>query len=240
MAESITITEPDTGPEAPATVAEDNQSARPDWLPEKFNSPEDLAKSYTELEKKLSAPKDDTDTNDTAIDDVSTENKENTTPTFDKFAEEYAAGGALSDDSFVELEQMGYPKTMVETYLKGMQTSQEADAEAVMATAGGSDGYQDLTDWARGNMPSNELEVYNQMVSNGTDNAKMAVEWLMSKREAAGDTEPNLLSGKAQAGSKDEFRSTAQVVAAMKDPRYGKDTAYTKDVEEKLGRSSVF
>ena len=89
-------------------------------------------------------------------------------------------------------------------------------------------------------MPSNELEVYNQMVSNGTDNAKMAVEWLMSKREAAGDTEPNLLSGKAQAGSKDEFRSTAQVVAAMKDPRYGKDTAYTKDVEEKLGRSSVF
>jgi len=26
----------------------------------------------------------------------------------------------------------------------------------------------------------------------------------------------------------------------MKDPRYGKDAAYTKDVEQKLGRSSVF
>jgi hypothetical protein len=44
----------------------------------------------------------------------------------------------------------------------------------------------------------------------------------------------------AQSASKDEFRSTAQVVSAMKDPRYGKDSAYTKDVEEKLGRSSVF
>ena len=56
MAESITITEDDTGPEAP--VAEDNQSERPEWLPEKFSSPEDLAKSYSELEKKLSGPAD--------------------------------------------------------------------------------------------------------------------------------------------------------------------------------------
>ena len=238
MAESITITEPETGPDAP--IAEDNQSERPEWLPEKFNSPEDLAKSYTELEKKLSAPKDDPPTDDATTDDTPTEDKENTGPDFAKFSEEYANGGALSDDSFAELEQMGYPKAMVETYLAGMQTNQEADASTVMAVAGGEDGYKDLTDWARDNMAANELEVYNQMVATGTDNAKMAVEWMMSKREAAGDVEPNLVSGKAQAASKDEFRSTAQVVAAMKDPRYVKDAAYTKDVEHKLGRSSVF
>lgn len=87
---------------------------------------------------------------------------------------------------------------------------------------------------------SKELELYNNMVSGSTENAKMAVEWLSSKREAVEGNEPNLIQGKASAAPKDEFRSTAQVVAAMKDPRYGKDTAYTKDVEEKLGRSSVF
>ena len=43
-----------------------------------------------------------------------------------------------------------------------------------------------------------------------------------------------------EAAAKDEFRSTAEVVAAMKDKRYGSDSAYTKDVEQKLGRSSVF
>ena len=239
MAESITITEPETGPDAP--VAEDNQaSERPDWLPEKFNSPEDLAKSYTELEKKLSAPKDTPADNEATTDENPTDDNESTIPNFDKFSQEFADGGALSDDSFVELEQMGYPKEMVETYIQGMQSTQEADANTVMAVAGGEDGYKDLIDWARDNMAANELEVYNTMVANGTDNAKMAVEWMMSKREAAGDTEPNLVSGKAQAASKDEFRSTAQVVAAMKDPRYGKDSAYTKDVEQKLGRSSVF
>ena len=40
-------------PEQEATVANEPQSERPEWLPEKFNNPEDLAKSYTELSSKL-------------------------------------------------------------------------------------------------------------------------------------------------------------------------------------------
>lgn len=236
MAESITIVAEDTGPEAP--VAEDNQSERPEWLPEKFSSPEDLAKSYAELEKKMSAPKDDT-AEEPPTGEVEPEQSTGE-PQFDKFAEEFASSGELSDDSFDELSKMGYPREMVETYIKGMQAASTADADAVMDVAGGAKGYEELTDWARNNMPENELLLYNQMVATGTDNAKMAVEWLMSKRESAGDVEPSLLSGKAQAPAKDEFRSTAEVVAAMKDTRYGKDPAYTRDVEEKLGRSKVF
>lgn len=236
MAETITIVADETGPEAP--VAEDNQSERPEWLPEKFNSPEDLAKSYAELEKKMSAPKDDAP-EDPPTEEVETEQSTGE-PQFDKFAEEFASSGELSDDSFDELAKMGYPREMVETYIKGMQTAQTADANAVMDVAGGTEGYKELTDWALNNMPETELQLYNQMVETGTDNAKMAVEWLMSKREAAEGVEPNLVSGKSQAPAKDEFRSTAEVVAAMKDARYGKDPAYTKDVEEKLSRSSVF
>jgi hypothetical protein len=236
MAETITIVADETGPEAP--VAEDNQSERPEWLPEKFNSPEDLAKSYAELEKKMSAPKDD------APEDPPTEQVEpeqsTGEPQFDKFADEFASSGELSDDSFDELAKMGYPREMVETYIKGMQSAQTADANAVMDVAGGTEGYKELTDWAKDNMPENELQLYNQMVETGTDNAKMAVEWLMSKREAAEGVEPNLVSGKSQAPAKDEFRSTAEVVAAMKDARYGKDPAYTRDVEDKLSRSQVF
>jgi hypothetical protein len=239
MADSVTITEAQTGPEAPPPVeeAQDNSTERPDWLPEKFSSPEDLAKSYAELEKKLSAPKEETANADEA--DVETEPKGETV-SFDKFAEEFANQGELSSDSFTELEQMGYPREMVETYIKGMAAAQTADVDAVMQVAGGTEGYQELTDWAKSNMDTAELQLYNSMVETGTDNAKMAVEWLMSKREAAEGVEPNLISGKAKAASKDEFRSTAEVVAAMKDSRYGSDPAYTKDVEQKLARSNVF
>lgn len=238
MAESITITEPETGPEAPVEEAgqTDNQSERPEWLPEKFNSPEDLAKSYAELEKKLSEPKDQQD----ATDESEVEQSKDTTPSFDKFAEEFSQAGELSDDSFAELESMGYPREMVETYIKGMQQQAEANVDEVYKAAGGPEGYQELTQWAAQNMSEQEITLYNQMVESGTDNAKMAVEWLASKREASDGVEANLVSGKASSPAADEFRSTAEVVAAMKDPRYGKDSAYTKDVETKLGRSKVF
>jgi hypothetical protein len=235
MAETITITEPETGPMAPEQEAQDNQSERPEWLPEKFKSPEDMAKSYSELEKKLSQPNDG---EPEQAEEAETE--ASPAPQFDKFAEEFAQSGELSADSFTELEAMGYPRDMVETYIKGMTATQSADANEVMQLAGGAEGYQELTDWARDNMPMNELEVYNQMVSGSTDNAKMAVEWLMSKREVAGAVEPNLLSGRASGAPKDAFRSTAEVVQAMKDPRYTQDPAFRRDVEDKLARSSVF
>lgn len=229
----ITITEEDTGPDAPSPEATDNQSEdRPEWLPEKFATPEELAKSYAELEKKLSGPKD--------AGEETTGEPEAGAVSFDKFSEEFADKGSLSDDSIAELEKMGYPKEMVDTYLKGLQSSATADAEAVMGVAGGADGYSELTEWAKENVSAQELEVYNQMVGTSTDNAKMAVEWLMSKREAVEGSEPSLVQGKAAPAAKDEYRSTAEVVAAMKDPRYGKDPAYTKDVEGKLGRSNVF
>lgn len=235
MAESITITEAETGPDAP--VAEQDNSTRPEWLPEKFATVEDMAKSYGELEKKLSGPNEETQEPE-AVEEAEAPKSEG--PDFDKFAQQFASDGALSDESFSELEGMGYPREMVETYIKGMQSAQTADTDAVMSVAGGTEGYQELTEWAKANMETNELELYNNMVGTGTDNAKVAVEWLMSKREAAGGVEPTLLSGKSAAPAKDEFRSTAEVVAAMKDARYGKDSAYTKDVEDKLGRSSVF
>lgn len=235
MAESITITEAETGPDAP--VAEQDNSTRPEWLPEKFATVEDMAKSYGELEKKLSGPSEEPQEPE-AVEEAEAPKSEG--PNFDKFSQQFADDGSLSDESFSELEGMGYPREMVETYIKGMQSAQTADTDAVMSVAGGSEGYQELTEWAKANMETNELELYNNMVGTSTDNAKMAVEWLMSKREASGGVEPTLLSGKSAAPAKDEFRSTAEVVAAMKDARYGKDSAYTKDVEEKLGRSSVF
>ena len=37
----------------------EQKSERPEWLPEKFNTPEDLAKSYSELSQKLGAKDDD-------------------------------------------------------------------------------------------------------------------------------------------------------------------------------------
>ena len=236
---SVTFKEPETGPEAPTSeVNQDNQD-RPEWLPEKFKSAEDMAKSYTELEKKFSSGNNEEEA-PVAEADADTKTEEPTANNeFSKFSEELAAKGELTEESFSELETMGYSKDMVDTYLAGLKSSQTADVDAVMDIVGGDEGYNDLTGWAKDNMESKELELYNSMVAGSTENAKMAVEWLMSKREASEGSEPNLVQGKPQGITRDAFRSTAEVVAAMSDPRYKSDPAYRSDIEAKVGRSNI-
>ena len=48
--ESVNISQPEN------TSQTSEQEVRPNWLPEKFKSAEELAKAYGELEKKMSAP----------------------------------------------------------------------------------------------------------------------------------------------------------------------------------------
>lgn len=57
-AEAAPVEETNTAPSTTEQVATlTDASERPGWLPEKFKSAEDLAKSYTELEKRLGQPK---------------------------------------------------------------------------------------------------------------------------------------------------------------------------------------
>jgi hypothetical protein len=65
MSESLIQDNVAEGAEAPVDAPADTQTTvdtsgdRPEWLPEKFKSPEDLAKSYSELSQKLGAKEDD-------------------------------------------------------------------------------------------------------------------------------------------------------------------------------------
>ena len=48
-----------------------------------------------------------------------------------------------------------------------------------------------------------------------------------------------MFEGSVNNTSTDSFGSVAQVTEAMNDPRYSKDPAFRKEVEDKLARSSV-
>ena len=56
--------------------------------------------------------------------------------------------------------------------------------------------------------------------------------------DAVGDEKP-LLTGRGSRDTMDVFRSQAEVVAAMKDPKYDRDPAYRQDVFAKLERSQL-
>lgn len=76
MNETVAEATAEAATEAPTeerdfVVAEDSQPQRPEWLPEKYNTGEDLAKAYKELESKLGTK--DEDIRSKIIEEIQTE-----------------------------------------------------------------------------------------------------------------------------------------------------------------------
>jgi hypothetical protein len=68
----------------------------------------------------------------------------------------------------------------------------------------------------------------------------MAISGLHAKYVAKSGVEPRLIGGKAPRDAGEKFESTAQLVEAMKDPKYQSDPAYRRKIEARLARSSIF
>lgn len=77
---------------------EEQATDRPEWLPDKFGNPEDLAKAYGELERKLSS-------RDAEEKGLLTESD------FDQYQEEYDKTG-LGDETYQTLEKKGFQETL--------------------------------------------------------------------------------------------------------------------------------
>jgi len=117
--------------------------------------------------------------------------------------------------------------------------TQEEEA-AILESVGGKDAFSKIQEWAKGALNEDELTVYNREVASGDYfRARNALQSMAFAYTENNGSEPDLIGGKLTGRSTDVFRSNQEVVEAMSDPRYLKDSAYTQDIEEKLGRSDV-
>lgn len=163
---------------------------------------------------------------------------------FTKFEREYLANGDLSEASYSELEKAGITKKHVEAYLRGNEALMQQTITEITDMAGGMDSYRSVIQWAADNLPEEDIVAYNEAMNSGnTPLIKMAVSGLVSRYRAAEGVEPELVRGRAPASratSGGGFASKEEMIAAMKDARYGKDSAYTREVERKTGASTFF
>jgi hypothetical protein len=98
-----------------------------------------------------------------------------------------------------------------------------------------------MTDWAAGSLDDAEIDAFNQIMDSGNmSSIRMAVQGLKARYEQAnGSSSGRLIQGEVAGPSGGAFRSVAEIVAAMKDPRYSKDPAYRKDVEQRVALSNA-
>ena len=254
MVDSVEIKTEETGSEKPVEQVNETQPAqsKPDGLPEKFNSVEDLVKSYSELEKKLGGQSKE------AIDPVSKATQKTEASKSDgkleiaeqavadagldmsSLQKEYSEKGELDAKSYEALEKVGISKQYVDNYIAGQEAIANQQAVEIKETVGGDEAYQEMVDWASKNMTEGEKQAYNKAVNSGDmDTVKLAVNALKGQFERANGVEPKLVTGKAQPTAEQGFESWAQVTEAMSNPRYAKDIAYQNEVKNKLANSNL-
>jgi hypothetical protein len=226
---------------------------RPEWLPEKFKSPEDMANAYTQLEKKMGTGKaESSEETKEEVEEENTDPQDLEAPEvakvldkagvdFNALQAEYVENKGITEESYEALEKAGFPKTLVDTWIAGQESLVNDISSKVYSSVGGEENYKSMLDWASDALPDSEVEAFNQAINSGDMNmVNFAVNGLAARYQTEVGTEPTLVQGEVTGNSGGSFNSAAELTAAMRDPRYHNDPAYRKAVTDKLSRSSVF
>jgi len=216
----------------------------------KFEDAEALEKAYIELQSKLGEPKEEKaevkEEKTEAKEEVKEEPKEEPDYEFlDKLWEE-SKNEKYSDDILDKLNDMN-PADVAQLYLNyrsGVDTEPQEltqeQATDLQKSVGGEQKYNTMLQWASQNFDEAEISRYDKVMESGdADAAYFAVQALASKYNDGVGVEGKMLTGKPAKAQGDNFRSQAEVVRAMSDPRYESDPAYRQDIYDKLERSNL-
>jgi hypothetical protein len=120
------------------------------------------------------------------------------------------------------------------------ETLTEAQAQELFKMVGGEKAYQSMINWAGQNLSQEEIQMYDAVMGRGDPNAIFfAVQALSNKYTDAVGNDGQLLTGRGTAEATNVFRSQAELVQAMSDPRYDSDPAYRQDVMRRLDNSNL-
>ena len=222
----------------------------------KYKSAEDLEQAYLSLQKKLGQEEEtDYEESDEGYEEEegSDEEVSEDAPAvslINEASEEYYANdGSLSEETIQKFSSMS-SQDLVNAYLEiqannpqaAQQSTEmsEGQVNTVVNAAGGQLNYDNVIKWASGNLPDNQIDAFDSVVDSGNPAAiGIAFQGLQSQYNEVNGYEGRMLQGKPASGSGDIYRSQAELVAAMGDPRYDTDPAYRQDVISKLEQSDL-
>ena len=222
----------------------------------KYKNTEDLEAAYLSLQKKLGQEEEvDYESTDEGYEEEEESDEEVSpyapaTSLINEASEEYYANeGTLSEETIEKFSEMS-SQDLVNAYLQIQQNNPQANPQgvemsdaqvnSVMNAAGGEANYNRVVEWAASNLDNRSIDAFDSVVDSGNPAAiNIAFAGLKSRYEEANGYEGRMLQGRAADSRGDVFRSQAELVAAMGDPRYDTDPAYRADVIEKLDASDL-
>ncbi len=252
LGENLTEDEQDSLQLGEKMVAEQEQ-----LLAGKYKNAEELEKAYVELQSKLGTDEKENNTEAKEEEVLPEESEED--------SQEYSEGAQLISDASTEYfdnDRTLKPETiekfasmssqdLVTAYMELNKNSQQTqtaapvevtqqDINTIQNSVGGEQAYGKLINWAGDNLPKDAVAAFDDVVETGNvQMIKLAIAGVKAQYENENGTEGRMLTGKAAKASGDTFRSQAELVAAMSNPKYDNDPAYRQDIIEKLDRSDL-
>ena len=253
--------------ETPPMSAEDIESLRDEngLIAGKFKTAEDMVKSYKELEGKL-GDIERTKEEPEAVEETEQNQEEQPSLNAEEFygeglasvleevgidvediTQRFSDTGEINEDDYSKLGEAGFSKQVIDTYLQGLRGA-SANAEDISNAAateiknsiGGEEAYEQLVQWSSKNLPEETLKSFDELLNTATVPViKMAVAGLKAQMDQAQGYEPDLIGGRSSRSNNNPFQTPAEIAAAMSDPRYGKDAAYTQMVYARVGSSDA-
>ena len=234
-------------------VGEQLEAEHEGLLAGKYKNAEDLEAAYLSLQKKLGQDEEpDYEESDEGYEEESDEETEYAPAVslINEASEEYYANdGQLSEETISRFSEMS-SQDLVNAYLEiqanNPQAPQqsvelsEAQVNQVQNAAGGEANYNAVINWAADNLSESAIDAFDSVVDSGNPMAiNIAFQGLQAEYNEANGYEGRMLQGKPASSTGDVFRSQAELVAAMGDPRYDTDPAYRADVVKKLDQSDL-
>lgn len=164
----------------------------------------------------------------------------------ERIEQEYEDNGKLSDDSYEQLAKAGYSKGFVNSYLQGQEAVAEAYVNKIVGYAGGKEQFDRVVAHLKANSPHSMDALYDAMERQDLNTVRTVINLGMASQTKKFGKQPERTlnrRGAAPAGRTapvqvEGFASQNEMVKAMSDKRYGRDKAYTAEVETKVINSN--
>ena len=212
----------------------------------KFKSAEDLENAYVELQSKLGQPKEQPPAEEPQAEQAEEpEEIQEEQPDDDGFLDRLWDEATSDEDGYSDefLEELSkYDSADIAQMFLDYKEQVDApnqlsedDVKTLINIPGGQEEYTQMIGWASQNLTEGEIAMFDQVMEKGDPlSCFFAVQALAYRYGESDGIDPALITGGPAASSKQTFRSQAELVRAMADPRYDNDPAYRQDIMQAL------
>lgn len=158
-----------------------------------------------------------------------------------RIQQEYSEDDQLSDESYAELKAAGYSKVFVDAYIRGQEALVNQYVDKVMDFVGGRERFQQVYTHMQTNDPSSAESLMKAFEARDVGTMKTILNLAGKSRDktfgkpAARTLTTRATQSKPAVAAKAEgFASQGEMIKAMSDPRYRTDSAYRREVEQKV------